>query len=323
MRFLAGGILTLLALWSGYWLVGERLIESRIATFLASGVPKSVVLDQTGFDISGFPNRFDLTVNGPNFRDPATGWGWSAEFAQVFAMTWKPWHLIAALPTEQRLQTPFGALRLASSRFMASLQVVPSTDLALDEAVLEVENAALSGALFREVQADKLVVALKHDAAAPFAYRFGVQASVLAALVAGAAPMEAARLDAVLVMTAALDRTAAVRLPGLAEIEINAVSLTRGAVKVNGAGHIARSAEGFAEGLVQFKVEGWRDLPVMLADFGLIKPEIAPTLAKELDIIAAEQGDPAVLSLPLSFKSGLGYLGALPISRVPKLVQRQ
>ena len=85
MRFLAGGIFGLLMLWAGYWFVGQRMIEGRIAEELEQ-LPSGVQIAQEGFNVSGFPSRFDLTVTRPQVR-LASGWGFSAEFAQVFAMT--------------------------------------------------------------------------------------------------------------------------------------------------------------------------------------------------------------------------------------------
>lgn len=323
MRFLVGVILTLFALWSGYWLVGERMIESRIVGLLAQNLPPGVTLTQGGVDVAGFPNRFDLTVTDPVLSDAATGWGWSADFAQIFAMTWKPWHLIAALPPIQRLQTPAGPLDLGSTRFMASFKVAPSAEMPFAEAVLEVENARLSGASLVPMQARKLVLALKGHPAAGFAYRLGAQVEGLSALTPGAAPMQQARLDAVLITSAALDRNVAQTNPDLTEIDLRALSMTRDAVTINGAGRITVSPEGFAEGTVDFKIDGWREVPQMLADFGLIKPEIAPTLAKALSLIAKDQGDPKVLSLPLVYKAGRSYLGPMPLGRAPILAQRQ
>lgn len=327
MRFVVGVILTLLALWSGYWLVGERMIEGRIAGIVAQDLPPGVTLTQSGIDVIGFPNRFDLIVTNPALSDAATGWGWSAEFAQVFAMTWKPWHLIAALPHRQSLKTPAGAFTLASTRFMASVQVVPARDLALDEAVLEVEGAVLSGAQASDIGAAKLVVALQRDEApkikAAFAYRLGLQVEGLGPLLAGASEIQAARLDAVLSTSAALDRNAGQTRPDLTGIDLRALSLTRGAVVINGAGQISQGADGYAEGRVEFRIGGWRGLPQLLADLGLMKPEVAPTLARGLELVAKDQGNPEVLSLPLEYKSGRSYLAGLFIGRAPMMGQRQ
>jgi Uncharacterized protein conserved in bacteria (DUF2125) len=68
MRYLFAGLLSLLILWAGYWVVGQRLLESRIAQALATEIPAAITLSHDGFDIAGFPSRFDLTLQHPKIR---------------------------------------------------------------------------------------------------------------------------------------------------------------------------------------------------------------------------------------------------------------
>ena len=302
MRFLFGGILGLLAIWAGYWMVGQRLIEGQIGTLLAQ-MPAGLVVQQTGYDVAGFPSRFDLTVTQPNVQT-AAGWGWQAEFAQVFAMTWKPWHLIAALPHSQTLTTPFGPATLDSSRFMASFRVAPSAEADFEEAVLQIDAPTLRSGGLPQITADAVIVALKHEVAQGFSYRLGVQVDSLTPLVPAATGgnLTLGRLDMVMTTDGALNRTTvAVQVQTL---NLRAVALDWGGVKVTGDGLLTRGDGGLAEGTVALKVTGWRDLPARLADFAILRPEIAPTMARALEVIAAEQGNPEVLDLPLIFRSG-------------------
>ena len=112
-------------LWAGYWVVGSRAVAGGAATWFAGAADQGITASQSGISVSGFPNRFDLTVTAPHLSDPASGWGWQAPFAQVFAMTWKPWHVIAALPNSQDIIAPGQRITLASSKMRASLRVVP------------------------------------------------------------------------------------------------------------------------------------------------------------------------------------------------------
>ena len=321
MRFLFGGILGLLALWAGYWMVGQRLIEGQIGTLLAQ-MPAGLVVQQTGYDVAGFPSRFDLTVTQPKVQT-AAGWGWQAEFAQVFAMTWKPWHLIAALPHSQTLTTPFGPATLDSSRFMASFRVAPRAEADFEEAVLQIDAPILRSAGLPQITAAALIVALKHEVALGFAYRLGVQVDGLTPLVPAATggKLSLGRMDMVVTTDRALNRTmTAVQVQS---VDLRAVALEWDGVKVTGDGLLARGDGGFAEGQIALKVTGWRDLPARLADFAILRPEIAPTMTRALEVIAAEQGNPAVLDLPLIFRSGRFYLGPLPLGLAPNLDYRQ
>ena len=322
MRFLAGGIFGLLMLWAGYWFVGQRMIEGRIAEELEQ-LPSGVQIAQEGFNVSGFPSRFDLTVTRPQVR-LASGWGFSAEFAQVFAMTWKPWQMIGALPHSVTIETPQGQVALNSARFMASLRLGTAADLPFEEAVIEVEGGELQLILGPSVTAEKLILALKHEGTPGFAYRLGVQVTQLSPLVAAPSGGNLTwRLDAVIHSSAALDRLAGARMPQVSGIDLKALSLDWGAVKATGAGDLVRTEEGCAEGEIALKVASWRDLPAALADFALVRPEIVPVFVRALEVLASEQGDPKVLDLPLRFKGGLSYLGPLPIGPAPMLAQRQ
>ena len=324
MRFLVGGIFALLAAWGGYWYVGQRAIEGQIAAFLAQS-PGGLIIEQSGYDVAGFPSRFDLTVTAPRVTDSATGWGWSAEFAQVFAMTWKPWHLIAALPHSQTVETPFGAAQLDSSRFMASVRVAPDRAAGIEEVVVQVDAPVLSAPMLPKISAETVVIALKHEVTQGFAYRFGVQIAQLTPLVAApkGGNLTAARLDVVLHTAAALDRTAAISLPEVTQIDLEALSLQWGTVSVVGDGRVMQAVDGHAEGEIALKVQDWRGLPDALADFGLLRRDIAPTVLRALELIAKQKGNPEVLDLPLIFRSGRMYLGPLPLGAAPMLGQRQ
>lgn len=323
MRFLVGIVLALFAAWSGYWFVGQRVIEGQIAAVLQGGLPAGLIVENSSFDVAGFPNRFDLTLDNPQVSD-SSGWGWQAEFVQVFAMTWKPWHLIAALPPVQDITTPFGPAQLTTDRFQASLQVEPDAAAGLDEAILNLTAAKLATAFLPPISADNLVLAVKRVPTQGFAYRLGVQITELSPLmpVATGGNLAKAHLDAVIHTTAALDRNLS-GPPDLTGIDLNALSLDWGNVTLTGSGRLVRISDGFAEGEIALKVTGWPDLAARLADFGLLRAEIAPTLQRALELIAQQQGNPEVLDLPLTFKSGRSYLGPLPLGQAPRLAQRQ
>jgi hypothetical protein len=335
MRILVGVVLALFIAWSGYWVVGQRAIKGQIGTILAADLPEGMTFEQTDYRVAGFPNRFDLNVTAPRYLDALTGWGWSADFAQVFAMTWKPWHLIAALPHDQQIATPFGPVDLVSQRFVASLRVAPSIEVSFEEAVLEVEAARLTAAFLPPITVDKLVVALKQEPAQGPAYRLGVQAANLTPLIAQATGgnLTTGQLDVVFYTTVPLDRnlgapntepqSAEQGLVELTGLDLRRLSLDWGPVTVSGSGRLVRISGGFAEGEIALKVSGWQDLAARLADFGFLRPEIAPTISVALDLIAKEQGYPSILDLPLRFKSGRSYLGPLPLGLAPMLAQRQ
>lgn len=321
MRVLVAVLLAALALWAGYWFVGQRQIETRLAAALEQGGGGGLVLTQSGIEVAGFPSRFDLTITEPALSVPATGWGVSAEFAQVLAMTWKPWHLIGVLPNRVTLHTPAGPLELASTRFRASLTYAPSADLPLEAAIVEVDAPALSGQGGTLVVAERLVLALRREVRAEPAYRLGLHILALAGgALAGPAD---ARIDAVIVTTAPLDRQALAAPPEIEAIELSALSVGWGAVRLTGEGRIAPSALGHAEGEIALRLTGWRELPPALSAAGLLPTGPAEALRRALEGVAQDQGNPEVLTLPLRFQGGLTLLGGQVLGPAPGMVQRQ
>ena len=113
MRKLLFLMVVLVALWSGYWFVGSNAVREGVNGFFADAATQGLVAENTGVTVAGFPNRFDLTVEGLHLADPASGAGWNAPFVQVFAMTWKPWHIIAAFPPEQEVVLPLSLIHIS------------------------------------------------------------------------------------------------------------------------------------------------------------------------------------------------------------------
>jgi hypothetical protein len=133
MRKLLFLMIAATALWSGYWYLGSNAVRDGVAGFFADAARQGIVAENAGVTVAGFPNRFDLTIDEVKLADPVTGAGWQAPFVQVFAMTWKPWHIIAALAPQQVVTLPDQTVTLGSEDLMASLRAKPSTDLPLAE----------------------------------------------------------------------------------------------------------------------------------------------------------------------------------------------
>lgn len=280
-------------------------------------------LDHDGISVSGFPNRFDLTVTGIDLADPARGLAWKAPFAQVFAMTWKPWHLIAALPNAQSIALPDQELALQSSRMMGSLLVVPGTELALEEIVVEGEDLVLQSSAGWLVGARKMVLSTRLDPTRKTAHRLGLALTELAPdpAISRAAglPDRIAKvfLDATADLDAPLDRHAAATAPRLVHLDLRAARLVWGVLKLEASGELGKDGEGFATGQITIRVEAWQALPKLLAATGMITPDFAPVLERGLLEMAEAGEDPAVLVVDLRAEAGRLYLGPFPIGQAP------
>lgn len=324
MRALIWGMLLATGLWSGYWWVGASGLEKGVNAWIAQQDGR-VTAEKV--EVHGIPNRFDLTVTAPVFIDPTSGIAISSPFLQVYAMTWKPWHVIAALPSGQVITLPDQKLTLASDYLRASVQVHPSINLALQEIVGEVKSLRLSSDAGWEVSVKTALASVAEDAQAN-SYRMGVQvaqitpdAGLMQALTATDLPkvIDEIYLDAHAVLTAPLDRNAANLPPKLTKFTLAQARLTWGELKFAANGALEAGPDGLAMGKIDLRIEGWKRLPPILVALGFVKPDVAPTIENMLGILAAQSGEADVLTISLTCKDGRMNLGPLPLGAAPRL----
>jgi len=341
MRKLIVVLLLGAGLWSGYWFAGSTALRQGVEGWFTDQTARGLTAEKSALEVKGFPNRFDLRVEGVTLADPATGFGWQAPFAEVYSMTWKPWHIIAALPPEQVITTPGETIVLTSEGLLASFRARPTLDLPL--AVVGLESGAISAT---------------SDAGWTFGARRAAVSLKAADVVSGEAgvdpvPAEAATYILVLdlegltpdpaemaVITANADLPPvidAVRVLGSAQLsapldrnfdaarvtplglKLDRLDILWGQLQVQASGTLVPDAEGFAQGRIDIAVTNWQPLvPVMVAA-GTIKPELALTVENMLAGLAKGGGDPNVVNLPLVMREGWMSLGPLPLGPAPRM----
>ncbi|MEO8242816.1 MAG: DUF2125 domain-containing protein [bacterium] len=326
MRGLLWAVLALGVLWGGYWVAGSQAIERGVDQWFTDQAASGITATEAGISVSGFADRFDLTVTNPHLADPATGWGWQAPFAQVFAMTWKPWHVIAALPHDQVIEAPDQRISLKSSRLTGSLRVQPSTDGTLEEVVVEGHDLLANSDLGWTIGAKSLVAAIARDATRQFGQHLGLEVTDLVPdpslgnLVPELGPViSSVHLDATLVLTAPIDRHMADTLPALHSIILTDFHAIWGASSLSASGTIKRADDGHAEGIIEVRVKSWRVVPKLFVAAGLIRPEMGDTIERGLETLAADGPDRNELTLPLTLADGWMSLGPLPLGPAPML----
>ena len=318
--------LALGVLWGGYWFVGSTVVERAVNQWFASETAQGLTATQEGISVAGFPNRFDLTITKPHLADPATGWGWQAPFAQVLSMTWKPWHVIAVLPPDQELDAPDQKVSLHSSRMIASVRVAPSTDLGLEEVVVEGHDLLAKSDLGWQVGTKSAVFALARDATRQNAQHLGLDVTDLAPapqltqLLPELGPnVSTIHLDATLLLTAPLDRHLAETPLALNSVLLTDFEVKWGELNISAKGQVDRATDGFASGKIDLRIENWRTIPALVVALGLVEPGMADTLTNGIAVLANSGPDPKVLNLPLIFADGRATLGPIPLGRAPML----
>ena len=326
MRTLLGIALAATVLWSGYWHVGARAIEAAVAQWFAE--QPAGLASNAGVSVQGIPNRFDLTVTEPVLTDPASGMTWQAPFAQVYAMTWKPWHLIAALPSGQEITLADQAISVSSDKIFASLLLHPGKALTLNETVAEAHGVVLTSTAGWKIGVEKAVVSTREDVTRADTHRLGLavtgiapDARLMAALTDTDLPalLDEIFVDAHAGFTAPLDRYVAQTRPRLALFELNEARVSWGALRFSAQGALTAGPDGLAKGEIALRVEGWRRLPKILAALGLVKPDIAPTVERALEVMAAQGGNLEVVQVVLKCADGQMSLGPLPLGPAPRL----
>lgn len=338
MRKLIVLLLVLVALWSGYWYAASRLVRQGVEEFFANAADQGLEAEKTGFTLQGYPNRIDLTVEGLKLSDPASGFAWQAPFAQVFAMTWKPWHIIAAFAPEQVVTLPDQALTVTSQDLMASLRARPSTDLPLAEARLAGTSLTLVSDQGWTVGLGDFALGLRAQPDfGPSDYEFGfdlapmspdpaflaaVRSVTIPDLPASDLPdtIDTLSSSILLTFTAALDRHMGDTNPLLTRIDIGNVSMVWGVLEVSASGAVEADAQGYAAGKVTVTVRNWDRLPALLVAAGAIKPEMAPTIVKAMQALAAQSDDLTVLTLPLTLTEGQMSFGPFPLGPAPLMI---
>lgn len=326
MRVLPWVVLLMGVLWGGYWFVGSRALNHGAEAWFAGQAKAGLIAEHDSLSVQGFPNRFDLTVNGLHLADPATGYGWTAPFVQLLSLSYTPWHWIAALPPQQTFQTPFEDLTLASTKLQGSIIVVPGPDLALDRITVVGDALSLGSSNGWTASAQTLRFATRQTGSDGLVQEVGLEVlgitpdqTVLAALPGLAAMLDRVHLDANVTLTAPLDRHAEQTRPEVAGIEVKDLSVTWGDLGLSGKGTVTADAEGRAAGKIDLHLMNWRKLIPVAIKAGLVTPEVAPTWEKMLALFAQQSGDPNDLALPLGFKNGRMSLGPLPLGPAPRM----
>ena len=343
MRKLLFLMVALVALWSGYWFVGSNAVRDGVNKWFADAAAQGLVAENTGVTVAGYPNRFDLTVEGLHLAGLDETVGWEAPFVQVFAMTWKPWHIIAAFPPEQQVFIPDQVVTLGSEGLRASVRAKPALELPLAAVILETNRLTARSTAGWTVAAGRSAASISADEEVPGAgdaantYVLSLDAAevtpdpgFLARVKAVTIPdlppsdlpgmMDQLRSSVFLTLSAPLDRHAGQAKPYLTKVEISQLAFGWGKLALTAKGLVEADDQGFAAGEITVEVTNWDRLPALLVAAGAVKPEMAPTIARGMQALASQSSDLAVLTLTLKLTDGQMSFGPFPLGPAPRMI---
>ena len=322
MRWLAIGVIALAAIWCGWWIVGSAAISRGLDGAAEQARGRGWHVEWDGMSVAGFPNRFDTTLTAPVVAPPGSEWTWRTPFLQVFALSYRPNHLIAVVADTQTLNGPAGAVEIASEDMRASVVASPDMSMALRRATATVETLSVTfaaGAL--EVDAGR--AALREAAGTSYDVAFGGRGIVLPARwldgieLDDTMPRKIAELsmDAQLRLDRVLDRTLDAP-PVLEAVELRALRLDWGAVGATVSGAVEAGSDGLANGSLVLELD---DLDATIAALRGALDAAQLEFGRRFLAGFAIDGRPGAIRIELPVTEGVVVLGPVPLLALPPL----
>ncbi len=310
--------------WGGYWFVGARGLDRAVSGALASNEQ----VQAQGHRVRGFPNRFDLTIDAPQLS--LQGFSWRAPFVQVFALSYRPHHLITVFPDDQQLEFAGMALSLHSRDARASLVMEPGLALPLERLVLVIEapEARLEGQTHRAE-----ALRLGTEAMTPEQHAFTAQietvfpdAGVMNALDPGAhwpRRFDVLRIEGEARFERPLDRASLSQgMPALSDLVLTGARViwTEDDVQTDIAaqGRMSTDAQGRLDGEITLDIRNWRALMRRAAAADLMPAEHAMLIEMALGSMV-DPDDPERLEAPVTLRRGDIMLGPVVLGSLPPL----
>lgn len=338
MRRLIAIVLVFAALWFGYWFVARAALERGVADAFREARAEGRVAQYQSLGVTGFPNRFDMTLEkvalGLPLEAPAPEPAqalvqavWQAPQVQLIALSYRPNRMIAVLPGAQRLVLPDQKITLISKQLAGNFNLAADTALSFD-------SLALIGDGLDITSSEGWAATLKQGRVAanrlpaPATYRVGFEALDLTPDTALRARLDPNRdlpavidklhLDGRLTLSAPLDRHMGETRPQPQAITLTDARLDWGQTRIVATGTLRRGAGGLAEGQLDVKITHWQPLLQIAEADGAIEPARLATWRKALQALARGSGQADTVALPLVFGGGQVSLGFLPLGPAPR-----
>ncbi|MEP5155071.1 DUF2125 domain-containing protein [Planktotalea sp.] len=320
-------ITTAAALYAGYWFVGSSGAKGGFEQWFDDRRSEGWVSDYQSIETKGFPSRFDTTITDISLADPDTGVAYTAPFLQIFALSYKPEHLIAVWPNKQSLSNPLGKAAITSEDMRASLIVKKNTSLALEKANYVTETLAIQMDSGDTFAASKALVAVELVPASVNTYHFGVDLKDVSLpqpkgirLEVGILPeaLQYARVDATAAFDAAWDLDALQnKRPQPTRIDVKLIEAKWGQLELRLAGGFDVDAQGRASGKITVKAQNWRDILAISEASGAIPSQLVRPIEQGLNLLSSLSGNRNTLDLPLDLENGQMKLGPIPLGPAP------
>jgi hypothetical protein len=316
MRTLFWVVLVAAAAYAGLWFVGERQVETRAAQALADLEARGWQVDYASLNTTGFPSRLDTRIEDLRLASPDGSLGWVLPALQVYALVYRPTHVIADLPPEQVVTAAGRDFDVTSEGLRASARGGLSARLPFREAVVEGGPLTVAGEGVA-VSLGRLLLAAREAGPGANAYDLYLDAGEVTP-VEGAPALDLVRLDAQVTLDRPLDRTLQ-GAPGILDVALRDARVTLGDVALSASGALAPDAAGVLEGEVVIVAENWRGLLDLGEAAGALDPGRRAIFEQALAGLA--EGDR--IEVPVTFAEGRVSALGLPLLAAPRVPPAQ
>jgi hypothetical protein len=312
MRTLVVALLA--ALYGGYWFVGQSQIETRATAALADLETKGWEVAYSDLNTTGFPSRFDTTITDLALTAPDGRFAWAAPFVQVFALSYRPNHVIAVWPPEDSLTVAGQRIDVNAQGLRASASASLSIDLPLRNVTLESGLMAVGSDAGWGFGLDRLLSAIRLAPNGGNRYDLFLEAAGLRPQTVSAS-IGLLRIEGEVELDRPLDRHLT-EAPRLLSVTLRDARLAQGGVALAAAGGLAPDAQGYLTGTLTLRIEDWRGLLDLLEATGLLILDQAPFLALALEQLSQGGDD---IEVPVTFADGQVSALGIVLAEAPRL----
>ncbi|WP_118134161.1 DUF2125 domain-containing protein [Oceanicella sp. SM1341] len=327
-------VILLVALgWSGWWFFAAGAQQKAYEGWLEDRRSEGWLAEAGRISVTGFPFRFDTLVEDLSLAEPQEGWAWHAPEFQVMALAYRPNHIIAAWPGEQRISTPEQTVTVSGETLRGSVRFRPSTDLDLEGSTIEMDGVSARSSLGWEARLQHGVLAVRRaaDGSAPEnSYDVSLEArrlevpDMLRGLIEGqgvlAPLLDHVSLDTTLAFDSPWNRRSVEgRKPVLSAMALRKADILWGDLRFSARGRLRVNQLGQPEGELEITAQNWKRMLQTAVEAGLVPRDLYGTLEAGLGVVAMLSGDPDTLRAPLTFSGGQVRIGPVPLGETPVL----
>lgn len=309
--------------WLAYWFAMALALRSGTQAWFDQQREAGLEASHEGITVYGFPGSFNVLLTEPRVFDPVTGQGWAAPELRAAAPSHYPLRIALPLPTRQEITLPGQSLVLTGD-IAAEAGFVPfGIGIELSQARLDAADVALVAQAGWRIALDRASVLLRPDPEVPRGARL-----LLDVALDGFAPDPAWLMGpdggqalpsrvGLLQLAAHADLAPLTARPEA--LAIDGFRLEWGEMWLTADGRVEIDPDGVPDGRIIFRTDRWRDMLQAAVDMGAVRPEIAPTWERVLEVLDEATEPPGLLEVPLSFQNGRMSLGPLPLGPAPRL----